>query len=98
MQFFEAENSIESKLWHVLEPLSELQSNQEATFHFEDECCRVQSNEGKPQSTKFLQIQKKHLLELQEASERHCDFLFVFEGKNYNQGVNFVNWNTCQEK
>ena len=54
-------------------------------------------NAGKPQSTKFLQIQKKHLLQLQEALGRHCDFLFVFEVQNYNQGVNFVNWNTCQE-
>ena len=37
-QFFEAENLINSKLSRVMESLNDLQSNQEATLHFGDEC------------------------------------------------------------
>ena len=89
--FFEAEISINSKLSCVMESLNELQSNQEATLDFEDECCRDDSKEGIPQSTQFLQMQKKQLIELKEPLERHCNLLSVFEVKNYNHGVYFVN-------
>ena len=41
-QFFEAEIPITIKLLRVQASLNKLQSNQEATFHFEDECCRAQ--------------------------------------------------------
>ena len=56
-QFYEAANSVTSKLSSTLESLNKLQSNQEATFHFEDECCSDDSKDGMPQSTQFLQKQ-----------------------------------------
>ena len=90
-QFCESENSINSKLSRVLESLKELQSNQEATFYFEEECCGDDSKEGMPQLTQLLQMQKKRLIELKRALERHCNLLSVFEVKNYNHGMNFVN-------
>ena len=65
-----------------MESLNELQSNQVATFHFEDECCRDDSKEGMAQSTQFLQNQKKQLIELKGALERHCNLLSMFEVKN----------------
>ena len=80
-QFVEAEISINRKLSRVLKSLKELQSNQEATFHFDDECYRDE----------LLQMQKKRLIELKGAWEKHCNLLSVFEVQNYNHGVNFVN-------
>ena len=58
-QFFEEENSINSKLSRLIVSLNEVQSNRETTFHFEDEFCRDDSKEGMPQSKQFLQMQKK---------------------------------------
>ena len=49
------------------------------------------SKEGMPQSTQVLQMQKKQSIELKGALERHCNLLSVFEVKNYNHGVYFVN-------
>ena len=91
VQSFDAGNSVNCKLSRIQKSLNELQSNQAATFHFEDECCRDESKERKPQSTQFLLIQTKQLIRLQDALERHCKVLSVFEVKNYNDGVNFVN-------
>ena len=90
-QFFEVENSIKCKPSRVLELLNEHQSIQEATFKFEGECLRDETEEGNPQSIQVLQMKKKQLTELQDALERHCNLLSVFEDKNYNCCVSFVN-------
>ena len=63
-QFFEAENSNNSKLLHLLKSLNGLQSDRGVTFHFEDECCRDDSKVGLPQLKQVLQRQKKQMIKL----------------------------------
>ena len=59
-QSFDAGNSVNCKLSRIQKSLKELQSNQEATFHFEDECCRDEPKERKPKSTEILQIKRSN--------------------------------------
>ena len=77
LKFLEVEPAIKSKLTRTVESLNERRYRNERVFQFEDHCFE-DDNEEKDNSTQFLQIQKNHLIEIQEHLERYCNVLPVF--------------------
>ena len=77
LKFLEIETAIKSKLTRTLESLNERRCRNQRVFEFEDHCFE-DDNEEKIASTQFLQIQKNHLIDLQEHLECYCNVLPVF--------------------
>ena len=69
--FFDIETTINVKLGSILEKLTQRHNRSEQAYL--DDC----DNETCT-STQFLQIQKKHLFDLQEHLERYCKVLPIF--------------------
>ena len=70
----ESRNSNQSKLTRTLESLNERRCRKYRLFDFDDHCSE-DDNEEKNASTRFLQMQKNQLVELQEPLELYCNKL-----------------------
>ena len=70
LKFLEVETAIKSMLTRTLESLNERRCRNQMVFEFEDHCFE-DVNEEKDASTRFLQMQKNQLVELQEHLERY---------------------------
>ena len=77
LKFLEKETAIKSKLTRTLESFNERRCRNQRVFEFEDHCFEDDSEE-KDDTTRFLQMQKNQLIELQEHLERYCNVLPVF--------------------
>ena len=89
LNFLEVETTIKSKLTRTLESLNERRCRKQRLFEFEDHCFE-EDNEEKGASTKFLQMQKNQLVELQEHLERYCNVLPVFGFKCAKYNMNLI--------
>ena len=77
LKLLEVETAIKSKLTRTLESLNERRCRNQRVFEFKNHCFE-DDKEEKDASTKFLQLQKNQLIELQEHLERYCNVLPVF--------------------
>ena len=73
LNFIEVETAIKIKLCAILEKLNQRRNR---VSNFLDYC--VVEEEENNLSIQFLQMQKNHLIDLQEHFERHCNVLPVF--------------------
>ena len=92
LKFLEVETAIESKLTGTLESLNEHRYRNQRVFKFEDHCLE-DDNEEKDASTKFLQMQKNQLIELQEHLERYCNVSPVFGFNSAKYDINLIKSN-----
>ena len=76
LNFIEVETAIKMKLCALLEQLNQRRNQAERVSNFVDDC--IVEEEEKDLSTQFLQMQKNHLIDLQEHFERYCNVLPVF--------------------
>ena len=89
LKFLEIETAIKSKLTRTLESLNERRCRNQSVFDFEDHCFE-DDNEEKDAATQFLQMQKNHLIELQEHLERYCNVLPVFGFNSAKYDINLI--------
>ena len=89
LKFLEVETAIKSKLTRTLETLNERRYRNQRVFEFEDHCFE-DDDEEKDVSTQFLQMQKNHLIELQEHLERYCNVLPVFGSNTAKYDINLI--------
>ena len=89
LKFLAIETAIKSKLSRTLESLNERRCRNQRGFEFEDHCFE-DDNEEKDASTKFLQLQKNQLIELQEHLERYCNVLPVFGFNSAKYDINLI--------
>ena len=89
LNFLEVETAIKSKLPRTLESLNERRCRNQRVFEFEDQCLE-DYNEEKDVATQFLQLQKIHLIELQELLERYCNVLPVFGFNSAKYDINLI--------
>ena len=76
LSFIDVETAIKIKLCAVLKQLNQWRNRAERVSNFVDDC--IVEEEEKDLSTKFLQMQKHQLIDLQEHFERYCYVLPVF--------------------
>ena len=89
LKFLEVKTVIKSKLTRTLESLDERRCRNQRVFEFKDHCFE-DDNEEQDDSTQFLQMQKKQLIELQEHLERYCNVLPVFEFNSEKYDINLI--------
>ena len=89
LNFVEVETAIKSKLTRTLESLNEHSCRNQRVFEIEDHCFE-DDNEEKGASTKFSQMQKNQLIELQEHLERYCNVLAVFGFNSAKYGISLI--------
>ena len=75
LNFIEVETAINIKLCAILEQLNQRRNQTEKVSNFVDDC--VVEDEEKDSSTQFLQMQKNHLIDLQEHFDHYCNVLPV---------------------
>ena len=73
----EVETAIKCKLTRILESLNERRCRNQRVFELKDQCLEDASEE-KEASTQVLQMQKNHLIQLQDYLQRYCNVLPVF--------------------
>ena len=76
LKFIEVETAIKIKLCAILEQLNQRRNGAERVSNFVDDC--ILEEEEKSLPTQFLQMQKIHLIDLQEKFERYWNVLAVF--------------------
>ena len=89
LKFLEIQTGIKSKLSQTLESLNERRCRNQRAFEFEDQCFG-DDKEEKDASSQFLQMQKNHLIELQEHFERYCNVSPVFGLNNAEYDINLI--------
>ena len=85
LNFFEVDTAIETKLCTVLEQLNQRRNR---VSNFVDDC--IVEEEEKDLSTQFLQMQKNHLIDLQEHFERYCNVLPVCRFNSAKYDINLI--------
>ena len=83
----EVETAIKIKLCAILEQLNQRRNQAERVSNFVDHCV---VEEEKDLSTQFLQLQRKHLDDLQEHFERYCNVLPVFGFNSAKYDINLI--------
>ena len=78
LSFIEVETAIKIKLSSILQQLNQRHSQQERVIDYDNDEYLNDTAEEKELSTLFLQMQKDHLIDLQEHFERYCNMLPVF--------------------
>ena len=89
LNFIEVETAIKIKLSTLLEQLNQRRNRAERLSDFVDDC--IVEEEEKDLSTQFLQMQKNHLIDLQEHFERYCNVLPVFGFISAKYDINLIN-------
>ena len=85
LNFIEVETAIKTKLCAVLEQVNQRRNR---VSNFVDDC--IVEEEEKDLSTQFLQMQKNHLIDLQEHFERYCNVLPVFGFNSAKYDINLI--------
>ena len=79
MNFLQIETAVKSRLARILEKIPERRSH-----------CVSTETESDNSSTQFLQMQKNHIIDLQEHFERYFITLPVFEFNSERNDINFI--------
>ena len=90
IRFIEVETAIKIKLSSILEQLSQRHSQRERVIDFYNDEYFNDTAEEKELSTQFLQMQKNHLIDLQEHFERYCNTLPVFGFNSAKYDINLI--------
>ena len=89
LKSLEVETAIKSMLTQTLESLNERRCRNQRVFEFEDQCFE-DDNEEKDASTQFLQMQKNHLIELQQHLDCYSNLLPVFGFNSAKYDINLI--------
>ena len=89
LNFIEVEIAIKIKLCAILEQLNQRGNRAQRVSNFADDCI-VEEYEEKDLSTQFLQMQKNHLIDIQEHFERYCNVLPVFGFNSAKNDINLI--------
>ena len=87
LNFLEVETAIKIKLCAILKQLNQRRNRAERATNFVDDCI---VEEEKDSSTQFQQMQKNHIIDLQEHFERHCNALPVFGFNSAKYDTNLI--------
>ena len=87
LNFIEVETAIKIKLCAILEQLNQRRNQAERLSNFVDDCV---VEEEEDLTTQFLQMQKSHLIDLQEQFERYCNVLPVFGFNSAKYDINLI--------
>ena len=100
LEFFEVETAIKIKLYAILEQLKRRRSRAESLSNFVADCIREKEEEEEEEEqeeqeeedlpTKFLQMQKNQLIDLQEQFEGYCKVLPVFVFNSAKYDINLI--------
>ena len=90
LRFIEVETGIKIKLSSILEQLNQRHSQRERVIDYDNDEYFNDTAEEKELSTQFLQMQKNHLIDLQEHFERYCNTLPVFGFSSAKYDINLV--------
>ena len=90
VKFFEIETAIKIKLSGILEQLNQRHSQRERVINYCNDEYFNDTAEEKELSTQFLQMQKNHLIDLQEHFERFCNTLPVFGFNSAKYDINLL--------
>ena len=90
LRFIEVEAAIKIKLSSILQQLNQRHSQRERVNDYDNDEYFNDTAEEKELSTQFLQMQKNHLIELQEDFERYCNTLPVFGFNSAKYDINFI--------
>ena len=88
LNFFEVETAIKKKLCAILEQLNQRRKRAETVSNFLDE--NIVEEEEEDLSTRFLQMQKNQLLDLQEHFELYCNVLPDFGFNSAKYDINLI--------
>ena len=77
VRFIEVETAMKNKFSSILQQLNQRHSQRERVFDYDNDEYFNDTMEEKELSTKFLQMQKNQLIDLQEHFERYCNTLPV---------------------
>ena len=88
--FIEVETAIKIKISSILEQLNQRHSQRERVIDYDNDEYFNDTAEEKQLSTQFLQMQKNHLIDLQEDFERHCNTLPVFGFNSAKYDINLI--------
>ena len=86
LNFFEVETAIKIKFCAIL---NQRCNRAERVSNFVDDC--IAEEEERDLSTRFLQMQKNQLIDLQEHFERYCNVLPVFGFNSAKYDINLIN-------
>ena len=90
LRFIEVETAIKIKLYSILEQLKQRHSQQKRVIDFDDDQRFNDTAEEKELSTRFLQLQKNQLFDLQDHFERYCNTLPVFVFNSAKCDINLI--------
>ena len=88
--FIEVETAIKIKLSSILKQLNQRHRQRKRVIVYDNDEYFNDTAEDKELSTQFLQIQKNHLIDLQEHFERYCNTLPVFGFNSAKYDMNLV--------
>ena len=89
LNFIKVETTIKIKLCAILEQLNQKRNQAERLSNFVDDCI-VEEEKEKDLFTQFLQMQKNHIIDLQEHFERYCNVLPVFGFNSAKYDINLI--------
>ena len=90
IRFIEVETAIKIKLSSILEQLNQRHSQRERVIDYDNDEYFNDTAEEKELSTQFLQMQKNHLIDLQEHFERYCNTLPAFGFNSAKYDINLI--------
>ena len=90
LRFIAVETAIKIKLSSILQQINQRHSQRERVIDYDNDECFNDTAEGKELSTQFLQMQKNHLIDLQEQFERYCNTLPVFSFNSAKYDLNLI--------
>ena len=90
IRFIEGEAAIKIKLSSTLKQLNHRHSQRERVIDYDNDEYFKDTAEENESSTQFLQMQKSHLIDLQEHFERYCNTLPVFCFNSAKYDINLI--------
>ena len=90
IRFIEVETAIKINFSSISEQLNQRHSQRERVIDYDNDEYFNDTAEEKGLSTQFLQMQKNHLIDLQEHFERYCNTLPVFGFNSANYDMNLI--------
>ena len=84
------ETAIKIKFSSILEQLNQRHSQRERVIDYDNDEYFNDTAEEKELSTQFLQLQKNHLIDLQEHFESYCNTLPVFGFNSAKHDINLI--------
>ena len=90
LRFIEVETAIKIKLSSILQQLNQRHSQRERVIDYDNDEYFNDTAEKKELSTQFLQMQKNHLIDLQEHFERYYNTLPVFCFNSAKYDINLI--------